>query len=168
MAEDTFRIVVTVAVFLATIALVAQAFFAYRAEKTISALRRRAEDFLNKADPIIDSAGRIVAEARPKIDQMTTKAVEVVELARVQVERYDELLKETADRALIQIERLDNVLSDTAVRVHETTSAVQSTILRPVREVNGVLSGVRAAVSALAKGNRASVERATQDEEMFI
>jgi hypothetical protein len=168
MAEDTFRIVVTVAVFLAALSMVGQAVFAYSTWKAVQALRQRAEGLMNKADPIIDTAGKIVHDAKPRIDYLTTQAVEVADLARVQVERYDELLKETADRARIQIERLDNVLSDTAVRVHETTSAVQSTILRPVREVNGVVSGVRAAISVLAKGNRASVERATQDEEMFI
>ena len=168
MAEDTFRIVVTVAVFLAALSMIAQAFFAYGTWKTVQALRQRAEGLMNKADPIIDTAGRIIQDAKPKIEQLTAKALEVADLARVQVDRYDELLKDTADRARIQIERLDNVLSDTAVRVHETTSAVQSTILRPVREVNGVMSGVRAAIATLAKGNRASVERATQDEEMFI
>ena len=35
-------------------------------------------------------------------------------------------------------------------------------------EVNGVVSGLRAAFSTLARGNRASVDHATQDEEMFI
>ena len=56
----------------------------------------------------------------------------------------------------------------TVERVQETTAAVQHTILKPVREVNGVVSGVRAAISVLARGNRASVDHATQDEEMFI
>lgn len=168
MAEETFRIVVTIGVFLAAIAMVVQAFFSYGMWKTANSMKQRADALMNKAEPIIDTAGRIVTDAKPKIDQLTTKALEVVDLARVQVDRYDELLKDTADRARIHIERIDNVLSDTAVRVHETTVAVQSTILRPVREMNGVVSGVRAAIGALAKGNRASVERATQDEEMFI
>ena len=89
-------------------------------------------------------------------------------MARDQVARLDALVTETAERALLQIERVDILVSDTVERVQETTMAVQSTILKPVREINGVVSGVRAALSALAHRNRASVDHATQDEEMFI
>ena len=60
------------------------------------------------------------------------------------------------------------MVADTVEKVQETTAAVQHTILKPVREVNGVVSGVRAAISVLARGNRASVDHATHDEEMFI
>jgi hypothetical protein len=40
--------------------------------------------------------------------------------------------------------------------------------MRPLREVNGIAAGVRAALNALARGNRPTVDRATSDEEMFI
>jgi hypothetical protein len=45
---------------------------------------------------------------------------------------------------------------------------VQGTILKPIREVNGLAAGIRAGVSHLMKGNRPNVAHATQDEEMFI
>jgi hypothetical protein len=69
---------------------------------------------------------------------------------------------------IVQIERIDIAVEDTMNRVQETTAAVQTTVLKPVRELNGVVSGLRAAISTLARGNRASVDHATQDEEMFI
>jgi hypothetical protein len=41
-------------------------------------------------------------------------------------------------------------------------------MLKPVREVNGIMNGVKAAISAYTQGSRRPVERITQDEEMFI
>jgi hypothetical protein len=99
---------------------------------------------------------------------MITRAAEITTSARDQVARLDALMTETTDCVRVQIERIDMVVGDAVNRVQDTTAAVQSTILKPVREVNGVVSGFRAAFSALARGNRASVDHATQDEEMFI
>ena len=105
---------------------------------------------------------------RPKIRDMVEKASEMAASAREQVARLDALVTETTERARLQVERIDGLVGDTVDRVQETTAAVQTTILKPVREVNGVVSGLRAAISVLARGNRASVDHATQDEEMFI
>ena len=41
-------------------------------------------------------------------------------------------------------------------------------VLKPVREVNALTQGVRAAIASLLKGGRPSVAQATADEEMFI
>jgi hypothetical protein len=40
--------------------------------------------------------------------------------------------------------------------------------MRPLRELNGIAAGVRTALSVLGRSNRASVDQATSDEEMFI
>jgi hypothetical protein len=40
--------------------------------------------------------------------------------------------------------------------------------MKPVREVSGLLAGVRAAFQTFLSGRRPAVDRATQDEEMFI
>jgi hypothetical protein len=109
-----------------------------------------------------------VDDARPKIQEVFVRAAEITTLARDQMARLDALVTETSDSVRVQIERIDMVVGDAVERVQETTAAVQGTILKPVREVNGLISGVRAALSTLARGNRASVDHATQDEEMFI
>ncbi len=53
--------------------------------------------------------------------------------------------------------------------VEQARDAVKGAVLTPVREVEGLVAGVKAALSTYAQGgNRHSPERATQDEEMFI
>jgi len=168
MSEDTFRWVITAGVGLSWLMMVIMAgamFGVYRASKR---LEEKVTPLLEKAGAVVDKAKSIVDDASPKIRDMVDKAQEMTATARQQVQRLDALVTETAERARLQIDRIELAVDDTVGRVQETTHAVQSTILKPVREVNGVVSGLRAAISTLARGNRASVDHATQDEEMFI
>ncbi|MFN0170218.1 MAG: hypothetical protein ACKV22_27680 [Bryobacteraceae bacterium] len=168
MSDAAFRTVITVIAVVATASMIVQAFFAFGMYRAVQQLRDRLEPLMGRAEPIIDHANRILAEARPRIEEVTRKAVEVAETARVQVAKYDELLNEAAGRAREHMDRLDYLLADTTERVQETAAAVHNSILRPVREVNGVMNGVRAALTTLARGRRPTVEQVTQDEEMFI
>jgi hypothetical protein len=168
MSEDVFRWVITVGVALAWVTTLLTAVVVLAMYRTSKRMEDRVGPVLDKAGPILDTARSIVDDAKPKIEDIIEKASEMTALARDQVARLDALVTETAERARLQIDRVDILVSDTVDRVQETTMAVQSTILKPVREINGVVSGVRAALSALAQRNRASVDHATQDEEMFI
>jgi ABC-type transporter Mla subunit MlaD len=168
MSEDAFRWVITIGVALSWVTSLATAvgiFWIYRSSKK---LEERAGLLLERATPILESARSLVDDARPRIQEMLIRANEITSSARDQVARIDALVSETSDSVRLQIQRIDMVVGDAVNRVQETTAAVQGTILKPVREVNGVLSGFRAAFSTLARGNRASVDHATQDEEMFI
>jgi len=168
MSEEAFRWVITVGVALSalmTMITTGAMFAVYRTSKRIE---EKVTPLFDKAGPIVDKARTVVDEASPKIQDMLDKVSEMTTRARDQVERLDILITETADRARLQIDHIDAVVGDTVNRVQETTAAVQHTVLAPVREVNGVVSGLRAAISSFARGNRASVDHATQDEEMFI
>jgi hypothetical protein len=69
----------------------------------------------------------------------------------------------------MQLERAQVMVDDTMSRVHETVSMVHGGVVKPLREINGLVSGVRAGFSALARKPRnPNVESVTQDEEMFI
>ena len=168
MSEDVFRWVIAAGIALSSVMTLITAVVVLGVYRTSKRMEERVGPVLEKAGPILDTARSIVDDARPKIEDILDKAAEMTVLARDQVARLDALVTETAERARLQIDRVDILVSDTVERVQETTMAVQSTILKPVREINGVVSGVRAALSALAHRNRASVDHATQDEEMFI
>jgi ABC-type transporter Mla subunit MlaD len=168
MSEGAFRWIITIGVaasWVTTVVTAVAIFWIYRSSKR---MEERLEVFIDRANPVIDSARSIVDDARPRVQEIIVRATEITTSARDQMARLDALVTETSDCVRVQIERIDLVVGDAVNRVQETTAAVQSTILKPIREVNGVISGVRAALSTLAKRNRASVDHATQDEEMFI
>ena len=168
MSEGAFRWIITIGVaasWVTTLVIAVAMLWIYRSSRR---MEEKVGLLLDKASPVLDSAQSLVDDARPKIQEVIVRAAEITTSARDQMARLDALVTETSDCVRIQIERIDMVVGDAVTRVQETTAAVQGTILKPVREVNGLISGVRAALSTLARGNRASVDHATQDEEMFI
>jgi hypothetical protein len=52
--------------------------------------------------------------------------------------------------------------------VQSATDATKEVLMKPVRELDGIFSGIRAALSVYARPGKSSVDHATQDEEMFI
>ena len=77
MSEDTFRIVVTVAVLLASLAFVVQAgivFAMYRLTRKIQVKTEgfvaRAEPVLAKVEPLLDKAGPVIEKAGPVIEKV--------------------------------------------------------------------------------------------------
>jgi hypothetical protein len=168
MSEDVFRWAITIGVGLSSLMTIAMAGAMFGVYRTSKRIEEKANPLIEKAGPIVDKARSIVDTAEPKIRDIMDKAQEMTVTMKEQVTKLDILVTETSDRARLQLDRIEVVVDDTVTRVQETTAAVQGTILKPVREVNGVVSGLRAALSTLARRNRASVDHATQDEEMFI
>jgi ABC-type transporter Mla subunit MlaD len=168
MSEGAFRWVIALSVSLCWVTTLVMAWSMFQVSRAVKRLEGKIGPVADKAGPILDSAQAMIDDARPKIQDLIARADEIAVSARDQMARLESLVTDATDRARLQIERIDIAVGDTMNRVQETTAAVQSTILKPVREVNGVVSGLRAAISTLARGNRASVDHATQDEEMFI
>jgi uncharacterized protein YjbJ (UPF0337 family) len=168
MSEETFRWVITVAVILAAASAILQAIVVLGVVAEVKKFQVRIQALIDRAEPILDSSRKIVDETGPKISLITTDAVDIAKITREQSERIGELIKDFSERAKIQVARIDGTVDHTIGQVQAATDTVKDAVLRPVREVDGLLSGIRTAVSVYARGRRESVDHATQDEEMFI
>jgi hypothetical protein len=165
MSQDTLLVVF---VALAAVALLGQAI-------ALIGLLFIARDIRNKTMALWPQIESIVAVSKRSADRIETHitrigatSVQILDVTKQQLVKVDELLSDASTRARVQMERAEMVLDDTMTRVQETVSIVQRGVLRPVREVHGILSGVRTAIAHLGRGGRPTVDHATSDEEMFI
>ena len=126
------------------------------------------EQITRNLDPVLKASQELLTDAREKLASVTANLHEISQLAKNQVVRLDGFVTDATDRAHLQIIRLDELVGDTIHRVEETTDAIQKGVLGPVREISAVVAGVRTALVFLMNRNRKTIERATQDEEMFI
>jgi hypothetical protein len=117
---------------------------------------------------IIASSKRTVERAEKQLTTIGASSISILDITKQQVVKVDELLSDAGTRAKVQMERAEMVLDDTMTRVQETVGIVQRGVLRPVREVHGILTGIRTTIAYLGRASRSTVERATSDEEMFI
>jgi len=175
MPEDTFRWVITGGVAISTLCILAMAVVTILLYRVVTKVQVRVDGVTERVIPIIDSVRQLTAENGPKFSVVATRAVEIAanakdisDVAKDQAHRFAELGRDLADRAKAQIAHVDAVVDDTVDQVHHAGDNVRDAVLKPVREANAVLAGIKAAFFTLASGRRPTVDHITQDEEMFI
>ena len=131
-------------------------------------IRGKLMQTLPEIQGIIASSKRTVERAEKQLTTIGASSVSILEITKQQLVKVDELLTDASNRAKVQMERAELVLDDTMTRVQKTVGIVQKGVLRPVREVHGILTGIRTTIAYLGRANKSTVERATSDEEMFI
>ena len=169
MSEETFRWVVAGGVGLAALSFVVLAIVAAVIASLAMKLKAKLDPILDLTKPIVNNVRETAEAVKPKIVKISEHAVEVSKLVVDEAHRYSDLSKDVAARAKAQVARIDVAVDHTVEQAQEATVAVKGAVLRPIREVDGVLAGLRTGITTFARGGRkATVNSATQDEEMFI
>jgi hypothetical protein len=189
MNQDWLLIIMTVFVATSAIALLIQMVMLMRIASIAKALQAQITQFtpqvqsvLQTAKPAIESAKSALDTAKGAIDtakatleqsrkhlaEITGRATSILDATRLQLVKIDDVVTDATTRAKLQLDRIDLVLEDTVSRAHETVAVFHNGVMRPLRQINGVSAGIRAAVRTLVQGERSNVSEATHDEEMFI
>lgn len=169
MSDDIFRLVIAAGVLLAAVCFLAQTVTMMVLLRTVNRLKEKVEPLAQKTEPILELVRSSAVELVPRMMDISADAIEISKTAREQVHRVGDLLKEFSDRARAQVERIDGAVEQTVGNVQHAGESVKEVVTRPVREVNGVLAGIRTGIAVyLHGGRRPTVDHATQDEEMFI
>ena len=148
--------------------LIAIAKTARATEEQLKRVIPQVEAMIPKVEKLVVSSTAAVDMSRKQIEDITTKASDILDVTRVQLARIDGVLEDATTRAHNQLAHAEMVIDDTMSRAQETVTIVQSGIMKPLREIQGVAAGVRTAVFYLMRGGRPNPAQATADEEMFI
>jgi len=168
MNQTTLLTIMAVFVVIAAIALLGQALALVGLLMVARDLRTKLMGSWPQIESIIGSSKRTVEQAELHLGKIGSASIAILDATKLQLVRVDELLSDATMSAKVQLERAEMVLDDTMTRVQQTVSIVQRGVLSPVREVHGIISGLRTAFSHLSRGARTTVEHVTSDEEMFI
>jgi methyl-accepting chemotaxis protein len=153
----------------AAISLVAMAGMVFGMYRSSKLMRERVTSFMDKVEPLADSARQTLDETREQTKGILADVKELTASGRKQKAAVESLLDDLSQTARLQAERVDGGVEMTLRRVNETTEIVQKTILEPIRQIRGVVSAVTAVMEHLSGASRRPTpDRATSDEEMFI
>jgi len=195
--QQKFYIVMTVAAAVIALSFIVQAamfMFIYGAIKRLTgiaaSIQAKAEPVIANAGPVIDqvqsavsiltdSVEKISSQAKDAFEKVTieTRAVaaavsassqEITKIALHQAEQLSHTLDYTTSTVQRQVTELDGLLVRTQDRFEDTTREVQATVLQPMRELSALLVGLRRILETLFGRHRKSIDRAYQDEELFI
>ena len=167
-SQNTLLALVVVIVALCVVQTITLLVLVLTFRKWSSRMAALAEDATRNAEPVLRAARELLADSKEKLNLVSQNLVEISQLTKNQVTRFDTLFTDLSDRLRLQMIRVDQLLSNTVARVEETTETIQRNVLAPIREISAILAGVRTALDYLRHRNKTRVERATQEEELFI
>lgn len=168
MQSEAALILLACAVAVSSISLLIHAIASFRMYRAVKQLQTEVTPLIPQAKAALEQTQATMAETLSEVREVSDRAKAVLESVQQQVDGLDKARAEIGTQLKIQGERLELVLEDILGRTQEVVSVVHGTVLRPVREVSGMVAGVKAALQALMTGRRPTVDRATQDDEMFI
>jgi ABC-type transporter Mla subunit MlaD len=168
MSETALLYVMAAFVIISAIALCIQAGMLVQIYKTTKALQQAINPLLPKVESLVEKTNSTVEQSGRQITEITTRATDILDSTKRQLAIVEDVVGDAAERAKVQMERVELVLDDTLSRAHETVAVFHDGVMRPLREINGLAAGIRAALAAIARGNRPTPDQATSDEEMFI
>jgi len=169
MENQTLLWVITASVAMAGLSMFFQMVAMFGLYRQVKAMQEKILPLIPRAESLLEHARATVETTHAEIKQISAKTHQILDSTRDQLSRVEEVVSDASSRAKIQLEKAEFVLDDTMSRVHETVAVLQSGVLKPLKEINGLVTGVRAGFGTLFSGSkRPSVVNATQDEEMFI
>jgi methyl-accepting chemotaxis protein len=135
------------------IAMAVQAiFFVVAAIGTLKASKRLvaiAEEVKAKALPALDKTENLLHELHPKMRIITDNLVETSHVVRAKAQEFDSTISDVNERARAQTARVDDIVTSVLDTTAGIASTVQKGISIPVREFNGLMNGLKAALDVL-------------------
>jgi hypothetical protein len=168
MDQQTLLTLLTIFVIVSAVALVIQAGMLIGLFVVARSLQTKITAILPDVQNVIGVTRRTIEGVEKHVQKIGTTSNAILDVTKQQLAKVDDLMTDATTRAKVQMERAEMVLDDAMTRTQQTVSLVHRGVVRPVREVYGVVAGVRTALTHLGRGGRPTVDHATSDEEMFI
>ena len=116
----------------------------------------KAEGMIAKGEVLIGKASEIMQDAAPKVKAVTANLVDTSEVVKrkahefeVTLSNVNQTVNEVNARTRAQVERLDGMVGSTLKATSDLGSSIHHGIRTPVREVIGIVNGLRAGLDVL-------------------
>lgn len=157
-----------VAVLISSIALLFSAFASVGTYLAVRKIQSQVSPLVPQVTEFLLNSREALEEALKQFHETGKKTQAVLEDVHAEIAGFSEARVALTNRLQAQVQRVELVLDDSLANIQEIVSVVHGGVIKPIREVNGLVAGVRTAVRSFFVGRRPSVAQATQDEETFI
>jgi hypothetical protein len=161
-----FVAVATASILIQAGVMIGMAIGARKAQKKLMAL---AEDLRLHALPVIMQSRELVQDMGPKAKSIMNDAAVISTTVRNKTEHISTLVEDVTNRAQVQASRVDGIVKGTLDGLTTAVQAIEQGVAGPVRQVNGLLNGLRAGVDVLRSKTPAEPHQTEESEaDLFV
>src|ERR1700761_292318 len=167
--DNTTQLLLTIFVAIAAISILAQAGFTVAifvgARKTQKKLTALAEDVRLHAMPVIMSSRELVQDVSPRVKSIIDDLTVPTAPVRSKADQIGGVVTDVTSRAHSQATRVDGMVKGTLDGLTSAVQAIEHGVAKPVRQVNGIISGLKAGVEVLRTKTPAAHVHPVRDPE---
>lgn len=152
----------------ATIAVVVRTVCAVGLVRSARRLEERANEFFDTWEPLAAQARVAVTDFAEQSGELLSRLNALSALLHKQALQADSLIKSVATSADENIDEVRAGVQRTLDRIDAASEALERSVTAPVTQLRAMAAGIMAAVREFTAGRRASPDRISTDEEMFI
>jgi len=137
--------------------------------KAAQSLKVEIEGIRSSVMPVVHKTRDLVDRLSPKVEQTVTEVGDLVHGLRVHAEELEASLTEILERVRKETGRVDTMFSNTLDALDRAGTYVTQTVSKPVRQLSGLLAGIKAIVESLnasAPSHREPIIH--DDKDMFV
>jgi hypothetical protein len=142
---------------------VATFFAARKAQKKIMNL---ADDLRLHALPAIISSRELIQDVTPKLKLITENLTATTATLRSKADQVGGLVGNVTERAQVQASRVDGMVKGTLDQLTNAVHAIEHGVAAPVRQVNGILNGLRAGMDVMRK--KTPTNHLDPEDDLFV
>lgn len=134
------------------LALIIGSLVVYAKVTSLSAnLERKAQPLLQKTQGLVDDLTPKVRTIMENAQQISYSVRSKVDEIGQTVTKINETVQDTNSKTREQVSRVNGLVSEALTTTHEVSRSVQDSIKAPIRQVAGVIAGMKAALETLAE-----------------
>lgn len=137
---------VALAMLIQAIALVMIALGAAKARKKAMVV---IDELRAKALPAIEGTENFLRDYAPKLMTLAENLVDTSAIVRKKATEFDATLTDVNNKTRVQAARVDGIVTNVLTGTAEVVNAVQHSIRVPLREITGVVNGLKAGLDVL-------------------
>ena len=168
--ENSSQTLLVVFIAIAAISILMQAGFTVamflvtrKAQKKIMAL---ADDVRLHALPAIMSSRELIQDVTPKLKLITENLTAATATLRAKTDQVGGLVNNVTERAQVQASRVDGMVKGTLDQITNALHAIEQGVAVPVRQVSGILNGLRAGMDVMMK--KSPTNHLDPEEDLFV
>jgi hypothetical protein len=153
--DQSSQTLLVVFIAVAAISILMQAGFSaatfFAARKAQKKIMELVDDVRLHALPAIMSSRELIQDISPKLKLITENLTATSATLRSKADQVGGLVANVTERAQIQASRVDGMVKVTLDQLTNAVHAIEQGVAVPVRQVNGILNGLRAGMDVMRK-----------------
>jgi uncharacterized protein YoxC len=147
--------IIAIAVVVAAVGLVATTIFAAKLLHSVDGVVKETK---LRTGPILDKTNALLSDLTPKVHAITSNAEQISYTVREKLDEIGETVsqinrtaQETNARTKVQVAKVDGIVTEALNTAQDVSRTVQEGIKVPLRQVAGIVAGLKAGIEKLVE-----------------